>query len=75
MWTFFEPILSPNSTARSMLHVVCGKSPCTLLWRCDACNVKLGNVDKSHRTKLETVTIFLLNRRTLVLLAYLERRR
>jgi hypothetical protein len=32
--------------------------------------VKLGNFDKSHRTKLETVTIFLLNRSTPVLLAF-----
>jgi hypothetical protein len=57
------------------MHVVCDKSPCTLLWHCDACNVKVGNFDESPGTKLETVTIFFLSRRTLVLLAYFERRR
>jgi hypothetical protein len=55
--------------------MVCDKSPCTLLWRCDAWIVKVSNFDKSPGTKLETVTMFLLNRTTLVLLVYFEKRR
>jgi hypothetical protein len=40
------------------LTVACDKSPCTLLWRCNAWNVKLGNFDKSPLTNLKQSPCF-----------------